>query len=180
MAPSSRAHKTPPPLLNARPSPQLQQKAAQTPFETKKSTARAQQSIFSCAAQTKTAKAQQETPKAKFHQTAAEAQRETNNLFITARAQQNFPPATSQTKTYNNQTKVTQAQRLTKNNNHTNSTPWEKKSCASTTGNKTINRASSTKHFTSHHPSNKTMKAQQETPKAQLQQKAAQARREIK
>jgi hypothetical protein len=101
----------------------------------------------------------------KTKEKVAQAQRLTKKII--ARAQRHIFPATTQTKKNASPTGNSES-------------PTPTKSCASTTGNKTINRASSTKHFTSHRPSNKTMKAQQETPKAQLQQKAAQARREIK
>jgi hypothetical protein len=57
--------------------------------------------------------------------------------------------------------------------------PNSNKNCVSTTGNKAINCASPTKHLPSRTPlKKKTAKAQQGASKAQLQQKAAQARRE--
>jgi hypothetical protein len=96
-------------------------------------------------------------------QRAAEARRETNNL--TTRAQ------------HHAQSKNKKPRRP---KGHSQS-PTPTKSCESTTGKKTINRASSANNAFSLTPlKQKLAKAQQETPKAQFQNTAAQARRKTK
>ena len=103
----------------------------------------------------KTAEAQQDTSKAN----CIKQQRKpgAKPTILTARAQQNFSPATSLTKTYKNQTK----------------------SCASPAPSKNFKHANSTPRFSCHRKQ-KTRKSNGKLLEAQLQQKAAQARREIK